>query len=218
MNLAATLVYAYGTSEGVTKAWDTRGRSQKTDLDDKVKVFYHGTVLPSAKKIIKEGLMPEPGKSFQVNHIPASMNGYVYVTTQPWIAKMFAEARAKYEKSEPGEDFLVGNYGFWKRADAPHPDIEKLGEQVPAIVKIAVPENVAATFQQDPDSMDDAALLRKGIIPKEYIKGVSVLQGDGKKWKSFKPEQLAAAAAGRTLYLVYYGPMDALKMHLNAGK
>jgi len=29
MNLASTLVYAYGTSEGVSKAWDTRGRGRK---------------------------------------------------------------------------------------------------------------------------------------------------------------------------------------------
>lgn len=49
MNLASTIdLYAYGTSEGVSKAWDARGRGRKTDVSTNL-VQYNGWIKPSGK-------------------------------------------------------------------------------------------------------------------------------------------------------------------------
>ena len=59
MNLAATLtLYAYGTSEGVTKSWDTRGRGRKQDFK---KWFGKSKVVDKQGKplIVYHGSAPE---------------------------------------------------------------------------------------------------------------------------------------------------------------
>jgi hypothetical protein len=62
MNLAATIaIYGYGTSEGVTKSWDTRGRGQKGILDQ-TRDEYSGAKL--FKGFSKE-ITDEEQKQFQ---------------------------------------------------------------------------------------------------------------------------------------------------------
>jgi hypothetical protein len=227
VNIASTLVYGYGTHESVLKSWDTRGRGRKDTTQEGIKRFYHGTVLPSAKKILQEGLAPQEGKAFQVNKIPTSKKGYVYITSDKKIARLFAEARAKYDATAPGEQFTVGNFTMTKREEA-QPSYITPSNEKPVVLEIDVPAKVAASFVPDPDSDPDpstnVAYLKKGIIPKEFIKKVSVLNYDPKAeermtWKDFTPDNCCeAAAAGKRLFLVYVGPIEALKMHLKAGE
>jgi hypothetical protein len=225
--LATSLeLYCYGTSEGVQKAWDTRGRGRKTSAKkpEDMETFYHGTVLPSAKEMLKEGLSPQPDKQFQVGRIPTT-KGYVYVTPKENTAKVFAAFRAVYDETQPGQRFGIdtpyGPYTGLKRPDA-QPAIHDPNDK-PAVVKLSIPKDVAAKFVSDPqfDSRNPntpTALMAQGVIPKEYIKSVSVLQDDHKTWKKMMPSALAAAVEkGRTIYLVYYGPLDALKRHLTSG-
>ena len=228
MNLAATLLYAYGTSEGLRKAWDTRGRGRKATSheSEKIKVFYHGTVLPSAKKILAEGLKPVAEKAFQVNMIPTSRKGYVYVTTEKELAARFAEARAAYDATQPGRTVIVHDYGLMKREEA-QPAYTVPSDEKPVVVEIDIPEKIVRSFQPDPDSGEtpgtEVTFLKKGIIPKEFIKKVSILEGhdtsgERHKWRVLRPDELAASKSGKTLYLVYVGPLAALKMHLKAGE
>lgn len=233
MNLASTLsVYGYGTHEGVEKEWDTRGRGRKTaPVVEKGgnEVFYHGTVLPSAKAILKEGLRGKAEKAFNVGAIPSSKRGYVYITKDPALAKTFARARAAYDKAAPGSKFTFKNdylgHGvsqMYKRPGASALS-EEAKDDIPAVVEIDVPADVAKQFKEDPDwappavGAPEVAFIKRGIIPKKYVKKVSVLQDTG-DWKDFGAKDLAAGSDATTFYLVYVGPLATLKKHLNDGE
>jgi len=84
MNLSSTIsVYGYGTSEGVQKAWDTRGRS-----------VYHVTHTNLVGKIQKEGLRPMQTSNWvRQGDKQRYGKGEVYAFEHPqdalrWAAKM----------------------------------------------------------------------------------------------------------------------------------
>lgn len=229
MNLSATIeLHGGGPGSGCRGA-----DCGRPSIGKGVDVFYHGTVLPSAKAILKEGLKPHSEKTFKTGNYPPESpyhhkegiperKGYVYVTSDKEMAMTFAAARAAYDAAKPGEMYEFKNYfdggtqEMWKKLDAPSP----VKGEVPAIVELEVPKNVASKFQFDEDFSQDGpdplAQISKGVLPKEYIKNVTVMKTKD-SWIDYKPEELAAGKTGVTLYLVYYGPLDALKKHLNAG-
>lgn len=235
MNLSsALLIYSGGPGSGCNPAVGKCGRkgTGKSNSEE-VEVFYHGTILPSAKAMLKEGLSPQPDKAFKTSKIPVQ-KGYVYVTSDKSLAMTFAAARAAYDASPTG----TCHYPlFWPdRTDNPAAvSMRKRQEggpakapEVPAVVELDIPKKMADKLKRDPDwdsSAEDSdplvAMIYKGIIPKQYIKKVSVMDSKAPRfekitWRDLDPKELAASV-GQKLYLVYYGPMDALKKHLNAG-
>lgn len=226
MNLRSTIsIYGGGPGSGCNPQAGDCGRKSAGKKDADVEVFYHGTVLPSAKQMLKEGLVPKPEKAFQTAGIDTSKKGYVYVTQDKKLAMLFANARQAYDAAKPGSYYKfynpwngAGGYTtMWKREDA-QPAV-KTGD-VAAVVEVDIPKNVASELKSDPDfdgsGQDERAKIKEGIIPKEYISKVFV-KGQKNSWKAMLPRQLAAQMSGIKLYLVYYGPMAALKKHLNAG-
>jgi hypothetical protein len=113
MILAGTLsLYGYGTSEGVTKGWDTRGRGRKQQIawkpvmslaeakewnkNSMIKgVHYHGTSTQKARGIYKNGFnLPRPSyeKRVRLLGIPGSFGRIVGIYGTPYkeYAKMYA--------------------------------------------------------------------------------------------------------------------------------
>lgn len=194
---------------------------KSTGMSERTEAFYHGTVLPSAKAILQQGLIPHPSTAFHIGHIPVR-SGYIYATKDESEAKQFARVRAAYESMSPGSTRVVGfgqdkpgeEFRFWKAKDAPPASADK---PVAAVVEMELPEHLANKFGDDPDSLRGDDLTAKGIIPPQFIKSVEVLSGD--KWKKYSRDEVdkIAAQTGSSTYLVYFGPIEALKTHLKAG-
>lgn len=90
MNLATT-IECYGTSEGVKKAWDTRGRGRKPEMVS----LYHGTQTKNLSSIMKKGLIgPRRGSSHNVylTQDPEEARGWA---TNAWGLLPGPKGRAK---------------------------------------------------------------------------------------------------------------------------
>src|SRR5271157_1847265 len=65
-------------------------------IDSGPGIFYHGTTVGNAAKILKEGLTPQVEDRAQL-----STQGYVYLTTSSWGASQWAKAQARRRGGKP---------------------------------------------------------------------------------------------------------------------
>ncbi len=113
---------AYGTSEGVRKEWDTRGRTGK--------YLYHGTDWASAKDIAVHGLDPARadalGHGGQRNYFGENRGNVVYTTSSKNAALGYGQSRNESKfavvKILPDDDVS-------KRTKFDQESIDNLGER-----------------------------------------------------------------------------------------
>lgn len=220
-------VKAYGTSEGVTKAWDTRGRGRHPNTapaaNQPTETFYHGTVSGILKDVLQNGLSQHPDKKFNISKeyfdgpdrvlIP---KGFVYLTKDKSTAEYFAKLKLKYERARPGELIEIpdrlGNccQEFIKSKDAPEPTDDAFREKA-SVITLDIPEDKANALESDPDSDPTwKAFKTQGVVPKEFISGIKTY--DGTRWASIwnpKTKSLKADSVVR-VFLVHYGKVDQL--------
>jgi hypothetical protein len=222
MRLQATIqVYAIGgPGSGCNPEVGHCGRPPGSGKTQEMLNFYHGTVLPSAKKIFAEGLKQDSSQKFLVDHLGTvgrSPNGYVFMTPHEALAKSYAEFRSEYATAKIGDEVVMwrpdGPATMTKNSSADY----RTGD--PAVVKLSIPKDEVMKLYEAkkfaPDRADPEGWRAKGIIPKEYISGVEVYRNG--VWTDMQPQDLAAAMARVPVYLVYYGDLKALKLHLNGG-
>lgn len=208
LELAVQDLLAYGTPEGLEKAWDTRGRGRKVKEAMLPIPVYRGTTTHKLPEIEKQGFVPTktPMKvdklvqdpSGGIHRIAAKpKQGNVYVTGNIEAAKNYAEFKQKYNEAKPGGKFF--HLGTWvKPTDGAPP---RSGTK-PIVVTMRLPVSIAKQLKSDPESSPDLeSFMYKGTIPKEYIEKVEML--DGGRWKSVDWKKGIAADAGDTVTLHY---------------
>jgi len=129
MNLEKTIsIHAYGTPEGVSKAWDTRGRKglvgnwkfkggNKTGDEKKGYTTKRTYQHPSGAQIkitSKEGTSPDPrteeyNKQAAIGGRPASLN---YVSHNQGIQIQHPNGTDNFKSAGAARSFLKTNYGL----------------------------------------------------------------------------------------------------------
>jgi len=175
---------AYGTSEGVTKAWDTRGRGRKEEEKEPVWQYplYRGTTTQKLETILKDGLTPaeDPMTADAVGHGRfMSQKGKVYATYQEDLAKKYAVFKQRFNETEPGKEFVAWGMRVHKGKDGP-PAIK---DTKPMVVTVTVPLSVMKKMEDDPDSPPSHdSYMFSGSLPKQYIDRIQVYDND--TWKN----------------------------------
>lgn len=224
MNLTAT-IKLYGGGPGSGCRGENCGRPSTGEKPQQtLHQFYHGTVLPSAKKILVEGIKDTPTQAFNLTRADMHDHGYVFLTDDKNMAQRFAEFRQKWADAPLGTNVestppkAFSNRGAMNIEKTPYNNNPNMIPGKAAVVELSLPEDEIKSLQDDP-AMGygiKGAWRKQGIIPPKYITGVEVLNGN--RWKKLSVDEAKVAAqAMKTVYLVYYGPLDALKMHLKAG-
>ena len=171
----------YGTSEGVTKEWDTRGRGRKPT--EHAFPAFRGTTLNTVNRIIREGGVQQGETPFRAINPRkgefTSRRGLTYITTNPKVAAIYAVTKRNYALAKPGRKFVVptewGGYDMIKPSDGPAPK----DKSIPAIVTMALPKSFMDKMEEDSESPSiNESYTYEGKIPIKYIKDVYVLDAD----------------------------------------
>lgn len=227
-------VKAYGTSEGVTKAWDTRGRGRKqsppslpkTDTPSQEpgyvgpkETYYHGTISDAVKGILEKGVLQQSNQwKFNIKMSPEAERamkiprGFVYITKSKETAMWYAKLKAKYEATEPGKEIIMDCVDgtpdcvdFLKPEDAP----AAVPGEKPSVITFEIPMSKLGGLTRDPSSPDPKweAFRMKGQIPKDYISNIE--QYDGWQWKQVWNQEKHTVDAEKTvqIFLVHYGKL-----------
>ena len=199
IDAAITDLLGSGTSEGVKKAWDTRGRGRKekeaeeelmqllqgypSEEPPKGGEFYHGTISEAVKKILQEGLKQNLDLQFntfdlnQQQRLKTS-DGYVYLTKEKYIAQWYAMLKAKYEAAKPGMVKFPDPTGHccFRLVKPAISSVFSSDKSAPAVVTLDVPDRAAKGLEDDPASVPSWKSFRTtGVLPKSYVSKVEVL-------------------------------------------
>lgn len=195
-------IKAYGTSEGVKKEWDTRGRGRKAEEMFPYKL-YRGTTTRKLAEIAKRGVTPATKRMDVTNEISRGVAhpvpGNTYVTYDKHLGQLYAQFKKAYNETEPGHNFTYNGI-WWKPKNAP----AAVQGTKPVLLTMRIPRSLSSNLLEDPESPDSAdSYMFKGTIPKEYIEKAEVLEGG--EWKSLDWKKGVAAAADeddRDIYVV----------------
>lgn len=192
---------AYGTSEGVKKEWDTRGRGRKPQEEMWKYRLYRGTTTRKLAEIAKQGITP-PAVPMAVKNEYQSMEahpvpGHVYFTYDHNLARIYAGFKQAYNEAEPGTTFEFHN--LWtKPPDAP----PVVHDTKPVVLTLRVPKSIAEKLEEDPESPEELeSVMFKGTIPKDYIEKAEVQEGG--VWKPLSWEKAVAADADGDTVKIY---------------
>jgi len=229
----------YGTSEGVEKAWDTRGRGRhpktyegpggqkftipedepESEVDPalKGKPAYRGVTSDTLNGIFKEGAIWQgPHEMHLISDWAgpfSSQKGVTYVTYDKKLAKSYAELKDNFNHTEPGHEFATP-WGAWgdMKFIKPSDAPQPILDSKPALITMKLPENVEHGLKYDRASApENLSYMYPGKIPAEAITNVQIL--DGGHWKKYdwKKSVHAEQEGGRVVHLVWYGTMKELE-------
>jgi hypothetical protein len=135
---------------------------------------YHGTVEAYMASIEGEGLKPEPKHSYKAKQLFSgkvfNIEDGVYLTTNKKVAMAFAETKAIYLRTAPGE-LVVSYFFFWKDAKAE----SRIVDTPPVVLTVDLPHNLASQLVEDDEASDYAAYWCPCVIPPQFISKVEVI-------------------------------------------
>jgi hypothetical protein len=151
---------------------------EETMVRAKQLTVYHGTTDLAASQIKQNGLQPHRSTAWNamtnyginIQDNWPEQQPWCYVTMSKPVATKFAQMRAGYEKTRPGE--VIPETPHWiKEAQDIHPKVR------PVVITFHLPIGWKHKFQADPDTGDlTLGLVTSETIPATYIGSVEVLQ------------------------------------------